>query len=245
MGEAIEQQPPAPTTPEAAATTTTTGLEACFDKDFLLFMSEDTFSVLSGDAKQGKKEEEEEEALEWLEDKDAFPQFDSSLAFDTSSLSLEALGIDFGAKLETEMVKVPTKRRSPVPRRPRQVFFNFQFLRPGESKRDKQPSVRRRCTHCLVEQTPQWRQGPEGPGTLCNACGVRYKSGRLYDEYRPANSPTFSPGLHSNFHRKVLEMRGGKQNDGVDIWGTKEGRRSRFSGGEWHGGVHAGGGLGT
>ncbi|KAJ4777572.1 hypothetical protein LUZ62_061829 [Rhynchospora pubera] len=241
MGEAFEQ-PPAPTTPEAAATTTTTGLEACLDKDFLLFFGEETFSVLGGDAKQGKKEEDEEEALEWLEDKDAFPQFDTSLAFDTCSL--EALGIDFGQKLETEIVQVPTKRRSPVPRRPRQVFLNFQFLRPGECKKDKQPSVRRQCTHCLVEQTPQWRQGPEGPGTLCNACGVRYKSGRLYDEYRPANSPTFSPGLHSNFHRKVLEMRGGKQDDGV-IWGTKGGRRSRLGGSEWCGGVHAGGGFGT
>jgi hypothetical protein len=36
---------------------------------------------------------------------------------------------------------------------------------------------------------------------------VRYKTGRLLPEYRPANSPTFSPLLHSNSHRRVLEMR--------------------------------------
>ncbi|RRT60151.1 hypothetical protein B296_00036026, partial [Ensete ventricosum] len=66
---------------------------------------------------------------------------------------------------------------------------------------------RQRCRHCEAEETPQWRAGPEGPKTLCNACGVRYKSGRLMPEYRPASSPTFSPANHSNFHRQILEMR--------------------------------------
>ncbi|KAL8196595.1 hypothetical protein R6Q57_024890 [Mikania cordata] len=65
----------------------------------------------------------------------------------------------------------------------------------------------RRCTHCEAQKTPQWRSGPLGPKTLCNACGVRFKSGRLYPEYRPACSPTFSGNNHSNSHRKVLELR--------------------------------------
>ncbi|CAI9271690.1 unnamed protein product [Lactuca saligna] len=65
----------------------------------------------------------------------------------------------------------------------------------------------RRCRHCLSQRTPQWRAGPEGPKTLCNACGVRYKSGRLLPEYRPAKSPSFVSYKHSNSHKKVLEMR--------------------------------------
>ncbi|XP_052198179.1 GATA transcription factor 5 [Diospyros lotus] len=69
----------------------------------------------------------------------------------------------------------------------------------------------RRCSHCLVQKTPQWRAGPLGAKTLCNACGVRYKSGRLFPEYRPACSPTFSSEIHSNNHRKVLEMRRKKE----------------------------------
>ncbi|KAF0931664.1 hypothetical protein E2562_005661 [Oryza meyeriana var. granulata] len=69
----------------------------------------------------------------------------------------------------------------------------------------------RRCSHCGVQKTPQWRAGPEGAKTLCNACGVRYKSGRLLPEYRPACSPTFVSSLHSNSHRKVLEMRRKKE----------------------------------
>ncbi|KAL0689179.1 hypothetical protein Bca4012_088856 [Brassica carinata] len=69
----------------------------------------------------------------------------------------------------------------------------------------------RRCTHCGVQKTPQWRAGPLGAKTLCNACGVRFKSGRLLPEYRPACSPTFSSELHSNHHRKVIQMRQKKE----------------------------------
>ncbi|KAH7565288.1 hypothetical protein ACOSP7_020422 [Xanthoceras sorbifolium] len=69
----------------------------------------------------------------------------------------------------------------------------------------------RKCLHCATEKTPQWRTGPMGPKTLCNACGVRYKSGRLVAEYRPAASPTFMSTRHSNSHRKVLELRRQKE----------------------------------
>lgn len=88
-----------------------------------------------------------------------------------------------------------------------------QFTKPAAEKQMRKPdggpgSVSgRRCAHCQVQKTPQWRTGPLGPKTLCNACGVRFKSGRLFPEYRPACSPTFSHDLHSNSHRKVLEMR--------------------------------------
>ncbi|KAK6120936.1 LOW QUALITY PROTEIN: hypothetical protein DH2020_045320 [Rehmannia glutinosa] len=85
--------------------------------------------------------------------------------------------------------------------------------KPPVKKQKKTPEADsgRRCTHCLVQKTPQWRTGPLGPKTLCNACGVRYKSGRLFPEYRPACSPTFSREMHSNSHRKVLEMRRKKE----------------------------------
>ncbi|XP_033145166.1 GATA transcription factor 11 isoform X1 [Brassica rapa] len=65
----------------------------------------------------------------------------------------------------------------------------------------------RMCTHCETTKTPQWREGPCGPKTLCNACGVRFRSGRLLPEYRPSSSPSFIPSLHSNSHRKIIEMR--------------------------------------
>ncbi|KAE9585757.1 putative transcription factor C2C2-GATA family [Lupinus albus] len=85
------------------------------------------------------------------------------------------------------------------------------FLLPDQVKMkiysSKESVVTRKCMHCAAKKTPQWREGPMGPKTLCNACGVRYRSGRLYPEYRPAVSPTFVPSLHSNNHKKVVEMR--------------------------------------
>ncbi|GMN55769.1 hypothetical protein TIFTF001_024889 [Ficus carica] len=98
---------------------------------------------------------------------------------------------------------------------------------PGRKKQKRKPAVQagsgstgssstgavvqRRCSHCQVQKTPQWRAGPLGAKTLCNACGVRFKSGRLFPEYRPACSPTFSGDVHSNSHRKVLELRKKKE----------------------------------
>lgn len=86
-----------------------------------------------------------------------------------------------------------------------------KFSVANKSMEASQP---RRCTHCLVQKTPQWRAGPMGPKTLCNACGVRYKSGRLLPEYRPAASPTFLNDVHSNSHKRVLEMRRQRENEG-------------------------------
>lgn len=94
---------------------------------------------------------------------------------------------------------------------------SVEFSEPAAKKQKKKAEAQsgaqfqRRCSHCQVQKTPQWRTGPQGPKTLCNACGVRFKSGRLFPEYRPACSPTFSGDVHSNSHRKVLEMRRRKE----------------------------------
>ncbi|XP_009631558.1 GATA transcription factor 4-like [Nicotiana tomentosiformis] len=82
---------------------------------------------------------------------------------------------------------------------------------PCRRRESTDTSTGRKCKHCGSETTPQWRTGPMGPKTLCNACGVRYKSGRLVPEYRPAASPTFVSTEHSNSHRKVIEIRRQKE----------------------------------
>uniref|UniRef100_K3YZ64 GATA-type domain-containing protein n=1 Tax=Setaria italica TaxID=4555 RepID=K3YZ64_SETIT len=67
--------------------------------------------------------------------------------------------------------------------------------------------TQRACSHCASTETPQWRAGPDGPGTLCNACGIRYKMNKLLPEYRPSTSPSFRSDKHSNRHRKVVKLR--------------------------------------
>ncbi|KAF5738157.1 GATA transcription factor 18-like [Tripterygium wilfordii] len=37
------------------------------------------------------------------------------------------------------------------------------------------PLLARRCTNCDTTSTPLWRNGPRGPKSLCNACGIRFK----------------------------------------------------------------------
>eukprot|EP00253_Pinus_taeda_P003124 PITA_03124 len=54
-------------------------------------------------------------------------------------------------------------------------------------------AVTRVCTDCKTVKTPLWRNGPQGPKSLCNACGIRYKklgkrpTGNLE---RPSSPPT-------------------------------------------------------
>lgn len=37
----------------------------------------------------------------------------------------------------------------------------------------------RQCLNCFCTSTPMWRRGPDGTASLCNACGVKFKSGKL------------------------------------------------------------------
>lgn len=37
----------------------------------------------------------------------------------------------------------------------------------------------RQCLNCFCTTTPMWRRGPDGTASLCNACGVKFKAGKL------------------------------------------------------------------
>ena len=50
------------------------------------------------------------------------------------------------------------------------------------------------CLNCGSMDTPQWRVGPLGPRTLCNACGVRYKKGLPLSCYPLRNGMVLPPG---------------------------------------------------
>ncbi|KAG6133355.1 hypothetical protein E4U38_004266 [Claviceps purpurea] len=55
------------------------------------------------------------------------------------------------------------------------------------AKRSRGPS----CCACSTERTPKWRNGPAGPGTLCNVCGLIYakRKGRVREK-RPKRQPS-------------------------------------------------------
>ncbi|MBA0622848.1 hypothetical protein Godav_008351, partial [Gossypium davidsonii] len=124
-----------------------------------------------------------------------------------SSTSSASRGTNYVVGSESESENNPTEK----PAKKRQKKKKNLTLLSGCNETKKPPSLQpiviMKCTHCEVTETPQWREGPMGPKTLCNACGVRYRSGRLFPEYRPAASPTFVASMHSNSHKKVVEMR--------------------------------------
>lgn len=195
----------------------------------------------------------EEEELEWLSNKDAFPAVEtfvdifpvapsnfsmdlvkpSNVLKDRSPVSvLENSNSSSCSNSNNSSAimsccggfSVPVCRRARSKRqikRKRSFSGNQQWWCVASSKNTSDTMtttyintgciIGRKCTHCHANKTPQWRAGPMGPKTLCNACGVRYKSGRLVPEYRPASSPTYSSRMHSNSHRKIMEMRRQKE----------------------------------
>ncbi|KAK9907026.1 hypothetical protein M0R45_018626 [Rubus argutus] len=179
--------------------------------------------------------EEAEEELEWISNKDAFPAVETfilseqpggiGIAKQQSPVSVLENSTSSSASLMSSCgaLKPPHRARSKGRRRRSEIPAQHLFWnQPNDSKPSKTGSaskldIGRKCLHCGSDQTPQWRAGPLGPKTLCNACGVRYKSGRLCPEYRPASSPTFSSEMHSNSHRKVLEMRKQKYGMGMIV----------------------------
>ncbi|KAJ3414336.1 blue light receptor [Chytridiales sp. JEL 0842] len=46
--------------------------------------------------------------------------------------------------------------------------------KPAKRKKIKVPPEELFCRQCGTTQSPEWRKGPLGPKTLCNACGLAY-----------------------------------------------------------------------
>ncbi|CUM63998.1 uncharacterized protein PRCAT00001586001 [Priceomyces carsonii] len=65
-----------------------------------------------------------------------------------------------------------------------------------KSKRNRAKSIA--CKHCAADDTPEWRRGPDGARTLCNACGLFYS--KLVKKFGP------SEGEFVLKHRKQNEL---------------------------------------
>jgi len=54
-----------------------------------------------------------------------------------------------------------------------------QLAKPVVDDSLPEPCANKTCAFCRTQKTPLWRNGPFGPKTLCNACGVKFKLGKL------------------------------------------------------------------
>ncbi|KAE8387909.1 GATA-domain-containing protein [Aspergillus alliaceus] len=66
-------------------------------------------------------------------------------------------------------------------RQGRLIHFDMESAKLDQQTRIIQDSDRKKrqkgeymCTDCGTSDSPEWRKGPEGPKTLCNACGLRW-----------------------------------------------------------------------
>ncbi|KAI4327603.1 hypothetical protein L6164_020042 [Bauhinia variegata] len=57
------------------------------------------------------------------------------------------------------------------------------------------PLLARRCANCDTTSTPLWRNGPRGPKSLCNACGIRFKKEERRASVAAATTGTPSGGV--------------------------------------------------
>ncbi|XP_059295141.1 GATA transcription factor 19 [Lycium barbarum] len=62
------------------------------------------------------------------------------------------------------------------------------------------PLVARRCANCDTTSTPLWRNGPRGPKSLCNACGIRFKK----EERRASAAAATANGGGMETHQHVI-----------------------------------------
>ncbi|KAI3959013.1 hypothetical protein MKX01_023689 [Papaver californicum] len=71
----------------------------------------------------------------------------------------------------------------------------------GYNSINRDQTIGRRCANCDTTSTPLWRNGPRGPKSLCNACGIRYKK----EERRATASTTTATNVNVNVNGAVGE----------------------------------------
>lgn len=65
----------------------------------------------------------------------------------------------------------PSSYNSDVPTK---LHSSHEQSRPQKYRKRSRAAAPGSCSACNVEETPEWRNGPSGKRTLCNACGLHY-----------------------------------------------------------------------
>ncbi|KAK7252914.1 hypothetical protein RIF29_37191 [Crotalaria pallida] len=79
--------------------------------------------------------------------------------------------------------------------------------RGSNSNNTNDSLLARRCANCDTTSTPLWRNGPQGPKSLCNACGIRFKK-----EERRASAAAATPAVASGGVVESAQMYGHHNN---------------------------------
>ncbi|KAI4349711.1 hypothetical protein L6164_010271 [Bauhinia variegata] len=74
----------------------------------------------------------------------------------------------------------------------------------------------RSCRDCHTRRTPLWRAGPDGPRSLCNACGLRYIKRRRRNLLGLDNGSRVNKTRKKNT-RNISSELGGSMNQNVEL----------------------------
>lgn len=87
----------------------------------------------------------------------------------------------------------------------RQPWLPSSAATKEEQCMEDSDSFVRVCAHCGTSKTPLWRNGPGGPKSLCNACGIRFKkAGRRSAANGGVESPMSPPPTTKVAKRKLM-----------------------------------------
>ncbi|KAH9463086.1 hypothetical protein Pst134EA_015172 [Puccinia striiformis f. sp. tritici] len=73
------------------------------------------------------------------------------------------------------------------------------LIDPGSSS----TSTVRSCTSCGAQNSPEWRKGPNGVKSLCNACGLRFSRAQARKSKAPKNNGSGNNGGGNNFKKNA------------------------------------------
>lgn len=76
-------------------------------------------------------------------------------------------------KIKSKAVKKRKKSLVEKPSQDYRVSLTHGLLLTEPTKKEEQSTTS--CVHCGENSTPEWRRGPYGNRTLCNACGLFYR----------------------------------------------------------------------
>lgn len=95
--------------------------------------------------------------------------------------------------------------------------FTAPKKKKSSGKRKRRPSGpnvpmhERACEYCGTSDTPLWRRGPSGKSSLCNKCGVKWRSGRpmMYPDgtmLSPPSPDTLASYANASEKKKVRQQ---------------------------------------
>ncbi|KAI9019997.1 hypothetical protein CLU79DRAFT_756670 [Phycomyces nitens] len=116
------------------------------------------------------------------------PTFESSVAISTPSYMLQEVPEstpDSTIFQEPHLASTPKRRKDPdeISKVPRESSDGepTEFRSPPPERKEKWKRRKKQrgeddyvCTDCGTTSSPEWRKGPQGSKTLCNACGLRW-----------------------------------------------------------------------